>query len=337
VAVLDAARLSKAVAGGSRGGVFFLFGDEEHLKEEALQSLIAAHLDPATRDFNLDQLRGSSVDPETLASICNTPPMMAEWRVVVVRETQAFANAAKTRGVIEELVARPLPGLALILSAQLPDRTKAKFYDLLKKNTTAVEFPPLAEGDLPGWLMERAKNDGVTLEPTAARALASAIGSDLGVLTQELAKLSDHAADSRRITAEDVVSLVGVVPRQNRWDWMDSVGEARFADARRALDTLLNGDSGVGLVIGLGTHFIRLAAAVAGGERGLAGILPNHQRWLAGRLTAQARNWSQAGVDAALDDLLRADRLLKTAPLNDRQVLEELLLRLQQRARPAAA
>jgi DNA polymerase-3 subunit delta len=263
--------------------------------------------------------------------------MMAEWRVVVVRETQAFANAAKTRGVIEELVARPLPGLALILSAQLPDRTKAKFYDLLKKNTTAVEFPPLAEGDLPGWLMERAKNDGVTLEPTAARALASAIGSDLGVLTQELAKLSDHAADSRRITAEDVVSLVGVVPRQNRWDWMDSVGEARFADARRALDTLLNGDSGVGLVIGLGTHFIRLAAAVAGGERGLAGILPNHQRWLAGRLTAQARNWSQAGVDAALDDLLRADRLLKTAPLNDRQVLEELLLRLQQRARPAAA
>jgi hypothetical protein len=37
-------------------------------------------------------------------------------------------------------------------------------------------------------------------------------------------------------------------------------------------------------------------------------------------------------VQDAVDDLLRADRLLKSASLDDRQVLEELLLRLELRA-----
>jgi DNA polymerase-3 subunit delta len=78
-------RLTRALEGGTRGGVFFLFGEEEYLKEEATAAITAAHLDPSTRDFNYDQLRGADVEPETLASIANTPPMMAEWRVVVVR------------------------------------------------------------------------------------------------------------------------------------------------------------------------------------------------------------------------------------------------------------
>ena len=70
-------RLMKALAGGKLGGVFFLFGEEEYLKEEATNAITAAHLDPATRDFNYDQLRGGDVEPETLASVVNTPPMMA--------------------------------------------------------------------------------------------------------------------------------------------------------------------------------------------------------------------------------------------------------------------
>jgi DNA polymerase III delta subunit len=56
---------------------------------------------------------------------------------------------------------------------------------------------------------------------------------------------------------------------------------------------------------------------------------------LAKRVATQARVWTAPAIDDALDDLLRADRLLKSAPLSDRQVLEELLLRMQNRARAA--
>ncbi|MGH7507115.1 MAG: DNA polymerase III subunit delta [Longimicrobiales bacterium] len=328
--VVSAERFTQALARGPRGGVYFLYGEEEYLKEAAAQALAVAHVDPATRDFNLDELRGASLDPETLASVCATPPMMAQWRVVIVREAQALATAARARTAIEELLARPMPGLALVLVAQIPDRSKARFWDLLRKKATAVEFAPLAPADLPGWLIARAESDGYALEPSAARALAAAVGAQLGVLVQELDKLVDYAGDRKALTAADVEAVVGRIPRVNRWDWIDAVGERRFAEARNGLATLLGGsETGVGLVIGLGTHFLRLAIGAAGGERALAEALPRHQQFLASRLGRQTRRWSLPALEAALDDLLRADRLLKSASLGDLAVIEELLLRFE--------
>jgi DNA polymerase-3 subunit delta len=330
VPAVSADKLAKALARGTRGGVFFLFGDEEFLKEEAADALVAAHLDPATKDFNFDELRGGSLDPETLASVCATPPMLAEWRVVVVREAQVLATAARARAVVEELVRKPVPGLALILVAQLPDRSKAKFWDLLRKSATAVEFGALPAADVPGWLIARADAEGRTLETAAARGLAAAVGTELGVLVQELAKLTGFVGDRTTITAQDVAQVVGSVPRQNRWDWFDKVGDRRFAEARASLSVLLDGsETGVGLVIGLGSHFLRLAIAATGGESALGQTLPQHQRWLAGRIAKQARGWTVPALEAALDDLLRADRLLKSASLGDTAVMEELLLRME--------
>lgn len=326
-------QLRKALSGGKLGGVFFLYGDEEYLKEEMVAALVQAHLDPATRDFNFDQLRAGDVEPETLASIANTPPMMAEWRVVVVREAQALAASARSRAPMEAILARKKhPGLALILVATLPDRSKAAFYEKLKKEATSVEFTPLDSGDIPGWLAARAEEQGVKLDAQAARAMGAAKGTELGVLTQELAKLIDYVGDRKKITRADVEAIVGAVPRQNRWDWFDLVGAGNTAEARRAIPVLLEGgESGVGLVIGLGTHMLRVAIAVNGGERALGEALPPHQKFLAGRIARQARAWTVTGVAAALDDLLRADRLLKSTALGDHAIIEELLLRLDER------
>ena len=332
-------RLLRSIAKGERGGVFFLFGDEEFQKEEVAARIVDEHLDPATRDFNLDQLRGTELDVETLASVIQTPPMMAEWRVVVVRDAQGLAGSPRARAVVEDLLDAPVPGLALILVAQLPERSRAKFYEVLKRKARSVEFARLAAGDVPGWLMERAEAEGIEIEPAAARALAAAVGPEMGVLSRELAKLRDFVADRGRITTADVEAAVGSVPHQNRWEWFDLVGEAKFEQARAALPVLLDsGENGVGLVIGLATQFLRMAMAVAGGQSGLEAELPHHQRWLARRIAAQARNWTAEALDAALEDLLRADRLLKSASLGDEQVIEELLLRLQARlTAPCAA
>jgi DNA polymerase-3 subunit delta len=314
--------------------VFFLFGEEEHLKDEAAQRIVDAYLDPATRDFNYDHLRGTDVDPETLASIANTPPMMAEWRVVVVRDAQGLAANARSRAVLEELIAKPMPGLALILIATLPDKAKAQIYEKLKKEATAVAFPQLSISDVPGWLVARAREEDHELDLDAARAMAGAIGSELGILVQELKKLYDYTRGRKSITLEDVKSCVGGMPRQNRWEWFDMVGDKRLGEAREALPILFDsGESGVGLIIGIGTHFLRLAILASGGERALEQALPPHQKWLAGRMGKQARKWQAQELDAALDDLLRADRLLKSSNLGDGPVLEELLLRMQARAK----
>jgi DNA polymerase-3 subunit delta len=326
--VVSAEQLRRVLAKGTRGGTWLLHGDEEYLKEAAARLLIDAHVDAATRDFNLDQLRGVSLDAEAFASICETPPLMADWRVVVLREAHAVAATARLRNAVEAVVRRPAPGLLLVLIAQF-ERGKVKFWEDVKALANSVEFPALPASDVPGWLVAHAAEDGIELDAAAARALASAVGSELGVLMQELQKLRQYAGDRRNITKADVAEVVGAVPRQNRWDWFDSVGEGRIADAREGLPTLLAGsESGVGLLIGLGTHMLRLGMAVYGGERALSEALPPYQRWLVSRLVRQARSWTPAAIDAALEDLLRADRLLKSTSLTETQVLDEFLLRL---------
>jgi DNA polymerase-3 subunit delta len=333
--VLNPARLFRYLEKDPPAGAFFLHGEEDHLREEAVATVVAAFLDEATRDFNLDQLRGGDVVPDALASILATPPMMARHRIVIIRDMQSLSP--KAREVVEALASAPPAGLVLILTGQKPSGSKAKFYTELSKTAVTTEFARLGLNDLPGWLTDRsAEEHGLELEIEAARALVTAIGSHLGVLSTELEKLAAYADGRGTITLEDVRAVGGYVPRVDRWGWFDLVGERRIDEALRLLPELLeSGESAVALVVGMGSQLLRVGLVVAGGREALEKALPQHQRWLANRVGSAARKWTIDEIDDALSELLRTDRLLKTAPLTDRQAMEELLLRLAA-ARPTS-
>lgn len=311
------------------GGVFFLFGEEAYLRGEMEQRIVGAHLDPATRDFNLDLLRGAEVPPEQVASLIATPPMMAEWRIVVVRDAQHLAP--KARDVVEQAAASPLPGLVLVISAAIPSGSKARFYANLKSQATSAEFPALDVSDAPGWLMERALlHHQLEMDGDAARALAAASGTDLGVLAAELQKLADFVRGRPRIGLDDVRAVSVHVPRVDRWGWFDAVAERNFAAAGAALPALLeSGESAVGLIIGISAQLLRVALVLAGGPAALERELKPYQRWMSRRIVPQANRWTLPELERALGELLRSDRLLKSASLSDRQAMEELLLRLR--------
>jgi DNA polymerase-3 subunit delta len=318
-----------------RGGVFFVHGDDDFRKEEVAHRLVDAHLDPATRDFNLDSLRGSEVEVESLARVLATPPMMAEWRVVLVRESEALASSAKARELLWKVLNAPPPGLALVLLTTVPEGSQAKIYSDLKARARAFELSAVPLNDLPGWLMSRARDvHGVELEEEAARALAAAVGSNLGVLTQELEKLATLVGERRLVRPDDVVAAGIQLPHQDRWQWFDRVGERRFDDALAGLGPLFSqGESGVFLVAGLSTHLLRLAVAVHGGKSALERALTPRQSWLSRRLLPQARGWPAAELEEALLDLLRVDRLLKSTGLSQQGLLEGWLLERMAAAR----
>ncbi|MFW5904877.1 MAG: DNA polymerase III subunit delta [bacterium] len=308
--------------------MFYLHGDDEFRKDEAARLLVGAHLDEATSDFNYDRLRGSEVDPETLASVLGTPPMMADWRVVLLRETEALAPSRRTRDILMETVESPPPGLALILVCTVPSGSKARFYRDLAQSARSREFRSVGADELPGWLMTRAReHHGRRMEEAAARGLAAAVGADLSVLAQELEKLDTLVPEGEPITPDRIRQAGTHIPRQDRWAWFDLVAERRFGQALEGLPVLLShGESGVGLTIGLATHFLRLGVAVAGGRGALEKTLHGGQRWIAGKVARQAPRWTLDEVEEAVKGLLRVDRLLKSSPLPDRHFLETWLL-----------
>jgi len=314
---------------GDRGGVFFLHGEDEHRKSAAAAEIASAHLDPATRDFNFDSLSGREVDVETLASMIATPPMMAEWRVVLVKEAEAFAGSPKMRDLILETVKKPPPDLLLVLVARIPQGSKAKFYTQLSREARSVEFKLIAQDDVPGWLMEQARTvHGKSIAPDAAQALAGALGNDLGVLSQELTKLT-AVAEGAEITLETVEAAGTHLPSQDRWAWFELVGSKRFAKALSTLPVLLSqGESGVGLTMGLTGQLLRIGVVVEEGPGALEQALPPHQKWLAKKYRGQAAGWAGPEIGEAILGLRRLDRLLKSSPLPDEHHLSEWLLGL---------
>ncbi len=319
--------LPKSLATAKDGGVFYLHGEDEYRKLEAARVLVERYLDPGTRDFNFDRLEGSETTLERLASVMATPPMMADWRVVHVKETEAFAASPKSRTVILDVAKSPPPGLVLILQATVPARSRARFYKDLAKLPQAVEFKVVPAHEAPAWLVAWAQEElGTTVELDAARALAAATGTDLGVLTHEVRKLAAMVGDGSPVDRAAVAKGGVRIPRQDRWGWFDLVAERRIPEAARGLSILLeHGETPVGLVIGLSSMLLRIGVAVEGGASALNRALPPYQRFLARRIMGQARRWKSADVARAVRGLRRLDQLLKASSLGGGVLVEEWL------------
>src|SRR6478752_10257991 len=146
-ALLDRA-FDKSLKRGEFDRVYYLHGDDEFLKERAVRRLIAAAVDASTRDFNLDVRAAAELDAETLGSLLGTPPMMAERRVVVVRDVAALRKDA--RASLDRYLEQPAPDVMLILVA--PAAEKAKVDKALEKRATTVEFAPLSGDRVPRWI-----------------------------------------------------------------------------------------------------------------------------------------------------------------------------------------
>lgn len=312
------------------GGVFYLHGDDDYRKSVAAKLLVERYTEPATRDFNLDRLHGPDVTVEQLASLIATPPMMADWRVVHVTEAEALAGSPRARQVVLDSAKSPPPGLVLVLQATVPARSKAKFYKDLARVATAAEFRPVPADGVPAWIVAWARDElGVEVELEAAQMLAGAVGTDLGVLAQEVRKLSAMVGERAPVDADSVRRGGLQIPRQDLWAWFDLVGNRRIDEAIVGLGVLLEqGESAVRLVIGLAVHLLRLGVAIEGGHRALEAALPPYQRFLTRKFVAQARRWSRAELASAVRALRRLDQLLKASAIDDRVLVEEWLLGL---------
>ncbi len=325
-------QLCARLAQGKLGGSYFLESEDPFLRDETIATLAEVHLEGGSPDFDLDQLSGDEADAAGLAARLDTPPMISRFRVVVVRAAQGLTPSA--RSVLEDAVQREVSSRVLVVAAEVPRGSKAKFYDLLRKNCSTVSLVTPGPSELPGWLAKRARSvHGVELEMPAAQLLASGIGGRLGVLAQELEKLVDYVAPDTRIDLEQVRAVVGALPQVDRWQWIDKVVERRIGEALAELPALLDSaESAVGLIGAIAEALIRVGLARAG-----PGVLTEvlkrdgsyrNLSWKVRVYTQQARGWTEEGLASALAELLRADRLIKSGGLSDRAALDEALLRI---------
>ncbi|MEO5826603.1 MAG: DNA polymerase III subunit delta [Gemmatimonadales bacterium] len=253
-------QLRRQLAKAPPSGSYYVHGSQPVLRDEAVAMLLDAALDPATRDFNLDYISAQQIDPDALEAACATLPMMAERRVVVLRDVEAWKRKTKAKQPAVAYLARPAPETVLVLVQGTDDIPDAD----LATRCTLVDCGDLAGPALDAWLDARLDKADVTLAPDAREHLLRATGGDLGLLTAESEKLSGLGG-GEMLSLEAVSALVGVRHGETVDDWRDAVLRDDVPAALAALPRVLDqtGVSGVKLVTTLGASLLVLRWARA--------------------------------------------------------------------------
>ncbi|MCL4865584.1 MAG: DNA polymerase III subunit delta [Gemmatimonadales bacterium] len=338
----------KTLRKGTLPAAIYLYGAEDPLKDDALDEILDRALDPGLRDFNLDTRSASSLDPEDVVTLLTTLPMMADRRVVIIRDVESWNKRAKAKSVVLDCLDRPSPETLVVLIQGAGDPEKAKANDPdadLAKRAYAVDCGRLPADRAARWLVKEAEKAGLALAPDAVTHLVKALDAELGPLRAELGKLAGLAG-GEPLTVDQVSAMLGIRRGETVPDWCEAVMDGHTGRAAAMLPHLLgqSGNSGVRLVITLGQLLVGTALARALRDEGKRGrtlesavfdALKRSRMWGFDYRTAASQwsRWSeawtmprlQAGIQAAIE----TDMALKATTLSDEAgLVADLVMRL---------
>ncbi len=345
----------RSLAKGEIRPVYYFFGDEDLLKDDAVRDVLERAVEAPTRDFNLDRRRAPELSAEEFRALVETPPMLAARRGVVLTEVECLqlkrAKQQALRSALLGYLARPAPDTVLVLVQSGGTKPDPE----LQRAGHGVDFEVLEPARVVRWIHHYAKKEhALTLEEDAAQLLQRAVGDDLPQIAAEIAKLA-AATQGRAVTATDITDLVGVREGETVGDFLDAVTARRFSAAAAMVPTIMlsPGNTGVRLMGALGTALVGLglarthldagtspAAAADRVYQALEAARPAGLRnWRdeAARWVADAAQWTAGEVDAGLAAALRADARLKDTKVSgEAEIVIEVVLSLGVPERSAA-
>lgn len=325
---------------GTLGTVYYICGEDDFQKEDAMKQLIAGVVDTTLRDFNLETRRAPELDGKSVNAALLALPMMADRRAVVFRDVSGLKKEA--RQSLDRYLAKPSPDVVLLLV----ETSGGKTDKTLAKAGTLLEFDYLKANRIPKWISHYTTTElGARISAGAVDLLQSAVGTDLYQLVAELDKLASYA-DGREIDEDAVAAVVGVRRGETMADFLDLVAVRNVSRALELIPQVLSQPktTAVSLVMALASQMVAISWGMQRQNEGLSrgrlngeyfellkqsGSVYTGRSWgsAAAIWAAAAEHWNKASLDHALDVLLEADLALKDTTLSsDEQILATMVL-----------
>jgi DNA polymerase-3 subunit delta len=214
------ANLSKALSQGEVEPVYFLFGPESYLRDEA-EKWIADQAFAGTliRDFDDSSFSLTRESVRKAIASAETFPLMSKRRVVRIRNFENLKDSDE-----EELIRyieNPLATSVVIFTTPGIDKRKKLTKILLE--TAAFEFKPKNAIERASWARAHLQNLQIDIETDVLRRLVEQLGNDVARFPRELDKLAMASMPSRRITSDLVDQLIGRSLEHMNWDLTDGI------------------------------------------------------------------------------------------------------------------
>lgn len=330
--------------------VCVVYGDEALLKRRALETLRHAVLGDGDAEFSLTRFEGDETPLRDVMDELATLGLFGGGRrLVVVDDADGFVS--KHRSELEDYVQHPQQSNVLALSvSSWPSNTRLA--KAVASTGLAIECKAPGEAQTPRWLTSWAKSSHqLTLPAECAEAMVEAIGPELGLLDQELAKLAGVVGPGGKVTLELVDEYVAGWRVKTAWTMLDAALDGQTGAALGQLDRLLqSGENAIGILAQIAATLRRFAAATRfieqaeaeGRKITLRAALERAEvkPFVINRAEGQLRRLGRERGGRLFAVLLEADLALKgtnSAPARARLELERLIAWLSAPIKTAAS
>lgn len=213
--------IARDLRAGRVSPVYYLMGEEPYYIDRLSHLIVHTLLKPEEQDFNLDLMYGNETTIDQVVERAHAYPMMAERRVVLVREAQGL----RSMDALEPYLHHPSPTTVLVFCHKHGKLDARKSVSKLIQQTGVVfESKRLYDNQLPGFIAQYLRGEGCEAEGKAVQMLSNHVGADLGRLVSELDKLLLSLPNGeRRITAQMVESLTGISKDYNSFELVDAL------------------------------------------------------------------------------------------------------------------
>lgn len=210
--------------------VYYLMGDEDYFIDKLSDAIVEAVLTDDEKDFNLDILYGAEAEMDKVIELAHAYPMMAEKRVVLVREAQAMRSIEG----LETYLAHLTPTTVLIFChkhGKLDTRKAAA--KAIQQVGVIYESKRLYDNQVASFISQYLYKHNVDVEPQAIQMLASHVGSDLSRLTTEMDKLLLALNGGRVVGASLVEEQTGVSKDFNDFELQSALAQRNIFRANQ--------------------------------------------------------------------------------------------------------
>jgi len=333
--------LKAAIRNQDLARLYIFHGEEIFLLNHYFEQIKGKLLDDLTADFNFHKLNNETFNLQAFVDSVENFPMMAEHTLVHVDEVDLFKLPEGERTKIAEVLSDIPDWCTVIFTyetvAWKPDKRQKKFWDVIDKNATIVEFAKQGQRELISWVSRHFLHRGKRISNDLCAYLIDITGGTMTALAGEIDKICAYSGADEIVKA-DIDAVTEPVLDAVVFQMTDLLGQGNYGQALLKLQQLLKMQQEPLSILGaVGTHFRRIGTARtlldngrnAGDLAKLCGI-PDYP---ARKTMEAARRFKPDFCRKAVELILETDYGMKTSFDDPERLLELLILQLAQEAR----
>lgn len=206
---MEHTKIIQDVKAGKFAPVYLLDGDEPYFIDLISDEIEKHALQDHERDFNQFIFYGKDADIDQVIAAAKEFPMMAERKVVIIREAQGL-HASKHED-LELYCANPVETTVFVMDFKNKKIAKnTKFYKNAAKNGVTFRSDPVPDYKISGWIQNYCSSKNIQINDKAAFLLSENLGTDLGRIVNEIDKLTIVLDDGHTITPEVIEENIGI-------------------------------------------------------------------------------------------------------------------------------